>query len=60
MPDGLDQMGIIAASVHADITVVGAFQLFRILFLSVLIMPSVKFIVVRSEQKKRVSAENAG
>lgn len=42
VPGGLDQMGIIAASVHADVTVVTAFQLFRILFLSVFIVPFVK------------------
>ncbi|WP_251047431.1 AbrB family transcriptional regulator [Planococcus sp. ISL-110] len=60
VPGGLDQMGIIAASVHADVTVVTAFQLFRILFLTVLIVPFVKFVAVRSEQKKKVSAENAG
>lgn len=47
VPGGLDQMGIIAASVHADVTVVTAFQLFRILFVSVLIVPFVKFFVGR-------------
>lgn len=59
VPDGLDQMGIIAASVHADVAIVGAFQLFQILFLSVLIVLLVKFVAVGSEQQKRVSAENA-
>lgn len=44
VPGGLDQMGIIAASVHADVTVVTAFQLFRILFLSVFIVPFVKMM----------------
>ena len=47
VPGGLDQMGIIAASVHADVTVVTAFQLFRILFLSVFIVPLVKVIIRR-------------
>ncbi|RNF39032.1 AbrB family transcriptional regulator [Planococcus salinus] len=50
VPGGLDQMGIIAASVHADVTVVTAFQLFRILFLSVFIVPLVK-VVIRRRQK---------
>lgn len=48
VPGGLDQMGIIAASVHADVTVVTAFQLFRILFLSVFIVPFVKVVAGRS------------
>ncbi|WP_261384332.1 AbrB family transcriptional regulator [Planococcus sp. CPCC 101016] len=58
VPGGLDQMGIIAASVHADVTVVTAFQLFRILFLSVFIVPFVKLIAGRSAHRKKVSAEN--
>ncbi len=32
VPGGVDQMGIIAASIQADVTVVTSFQLFRILF----------------------------
>lgn len=51
VPGGLDQMGIIAASVHADVTVVTAFQLFRILFVSVLIVPFVKIVAKRAERK---------
>ena len=47
VPGGLDQMTIIAASVHADVTIVTAFQLFRIFFLSVCIIPFVKMIVNR-------------
>lgn len=50
VPGGLDQMGIIAASVHANVTIVTAFQLFRILIVSILIVPMVKFSV----QKLRV------
>lgn len=45
VPGGLDQMGIIAASVHANVTIVTAFQLFRILVVSILIVPMVKFFV---------------
>lgn len=58
VPGGLDQMGLIAASVQADVTVVTAFQLFRILFLSVLVVPFVKLVVGRSEQRKKVVEEN--
>lgn len=53
VPGGLDQMGIIAASVHADVTVVTAFQLFRILFLSVFIVPFVKVFAARDTKAKK-------
>lgn len=60
VPGGLDQMGIIAASVHADVTIVTAFQLFRILFLSVLIVPFVKIVAARNKKQARVAEENIG
>jgi len=52
VPGGLDQMGIIAASIQADVTVVTAFQLFRILFLSVFIIPFVKYVFSRDQRKR--------
>ncbi|MCP2035189.1 membrane AbrB-like protein [Planomicrobium sp. HSC-17F08] len=55
VPGGLDQMGIIAASVHADVTVVTAFQLFRILFLSVFIVPFVKFFAGKESRAENTS-----
>ncbi len=55
VPGGLDQMGIIAASVHADVTVVTAFQLFRILFVSMFIVPFVKIIAKRNESTQKQS-----
>lgn len=45
VPGGLDQMGIIAASVHANVTIVTAFQLFRVLIVSVFLVPLVKVFV---------------
>lgn len=51
VPGGLDQMGIIAASVQGDVTVVTAFQLFRILFLSVIVIPFIKFFVTRNRKR---------
>ncbi|MEG0260191.1 MAG: AbrB family transcriptional regulator [Lysinibacillus sp.] len=42
VPGGLDQMGIIATSVQADVTIVTAFQLMRVLFVSIFIVPFVK------------------
>lgn len=58
VPGGLDQMGIIAASVHADATIVTTFQLFRILFLSAFIIPFVKFIDSHSHARKQRSSGN--
>jgi len=45
VPGGLDQMGIIAASVHANVTIVTAFQLFRVLIVSIFLVPFVKVFV---------------
>ena len=47
VPGGLDQMGLIAASVGADVTIVTAFQLFRVLIVSILIIPSLKLLINR-------------
>lgn len=38
-PGGLDQMGLIASAVHAEVTVVVVFQLYRLLFIYFVIMP---------------------
>ncbi|WP_080875643.1 AbrB family transcriptional regulator [Oceanobacillus timonensis] len=53
VPGGVDQMGIIAASIQAEVTVVTSFQLFRIIFLSVIIIPFVKYMVGRDQKKVR-------
>ncbi|GEN87814.1 AbrB family transcriptional regulator [Oceanobacillus sp. FSL W8-0428] len=53
VPGGVDQMGIIAASIQADVTVVTSFQLFRILFLSIIIIPFVKYMVRREQRRGR-------
>jgi len=45
VPGGLDQMGIIASSVHANVTIVTAFQLFRVLVVSIFLVPFVKMFV---------------
>lgn len=50
VPGGLDQMGIISTSVHADSTVVTAFQLFRVLVVSIAIIPSIKYFTRRNDQ----------
>ncbi|MER2038020.1 MAG: AbrB family transcriptional regulator [Solibacillus sp.] len=42
-PGGLDQMGLLAAAVKADISVVTVFQLFRLLFIFLCILPLIKW-----------------
>ncbi|KGR78720.1 ammonia monooxygenase [Ureibacillus manganicus DSM 26584] len=42
-PGGMDQMGLIATAVHADATQVTVFQLFRMLFIYVVILPILKW-----------------
>lgn len=41
-PGGLDQMGLLAAAVRADISVVTIFQLFRLLFIFLVVLPLLK------------------
>lgn len=42
-PGGLDQMGLLASAVHADISIVTVFQLFRLLFIFLVILPLLKY-----------------
>lgn len=46
-PGGLDQMGLLAAAVGADISVVTVFQLFRILFIFLIVLPLMKWYYSR-------------
>ncbi|MGM9944653.1 MAG: AbrB family transcriptional regulator [Lysinibacillus sp.] len=43
-PGGLDQMGLLAAAVGADISIVTVFQLFRLLFIFLIVLPLLKFV----------------
>ncbi|MED1792192.1 AbrB family transcriptional regulator [Brevibacillus nitrificans] len=51
-PGGMDQMGIIAAEVHADLSVVICYQLFRTLFIF-LVVPSLIKAIFRSRMKRK-------
>ncbi|MBD8032730.1 AbrB family transcriptional regulator [Solibacillus merdavium] len=50
-PGGLDQMGLLAAAVKADISVVTVFQLFRLLFIFLCILPLIKWIYREREKE---------
>jgi membrane AbrB-like protein len=55
VPGGVDQMGIISASVNADSTIVTAFQLFRVLIISIAIVPSIKYLTSMKQKQSRVA-----
>ncbi len=58
---GLDQMGLLAAAVGADISVVSVFQMFRLLFVFIIVIPLLKlactWIDRRNVQINRKEAE---
>lgn len=46
-PGGLDQMSIMAHEVNADLSVVSGYQLFRLLFIFLIVSPLLKVIIAR-------------
>jgi len=55
-PGGMDQMSIIAHEVHADLSMVAGFQLFRMMFIF-FIIPSLLGLIIKSSRRKTL-AEN--
>ena len=53
-PGGLDQMVLLADAVHAEVSLVSLFQMFRLLFIFIIIMPLMKMFY-RWLEKKRLS-----
>lgn len=51
-PGGMDQMGIIAHEVNADLSTVASYQLFRMLFIYVAIPPLLRLVLKWSIKKK--------
>ncbi|MNI00522.1 putative ammonia monooxygenase [compost metagenome] len=43
-PGGMDQMSLIAQEIHADLTIVACYQLFRTLFIFIAVPPLIKWI----------------
>ena len=58
-PGGLDQMVLLANSIHGDVSLVSMFQTFRLLFIFILIMPLMKMFYRWSEKKKLSTIKNA-
>ncbi|MER1987240.1 MAG: AbrB family transcriptional regulator [Solibacillus sp.] len=53
-PGGLDQMAILATAVGADVSVVTLFQLFRILFIFLLVLPLLKWYYSRAQALEKL------
>jgi uncharacterized protein len=52
-PGGMDQMGIIAHEVNADLSMVTGYQLFRMFFIYFAVPPILKWVLVVSKRKKQ-------
>lgn len=61
-PGGMDQIGIIAAVIHADLSIVASYQLFRLFFIFFAIPPILKVFIgfLRKRQSHDVHKEKAG
>lgn len=57
-PGGMDQMGLVATALHADATKVTIFQLFRMLFIYIVILPLLKWGMLRHKKEIRSSCDN--
>ncbi|WP_404451935.1 AbrB family transcriptional regulator [Virgibacillus necropolis] len=51
-PGGMDQMGIIAHEIHANLSIVSGYQLFRLFFIFFAVPPLLKFIFKIIDRKK--------
>ncbi len=50
-PGGMDQMGIIAAEIHADLSIVAGYQLFRLFFIFFVVPPLLRWFIHYLYQK---------
>lgn len=55
-PGGMDQMGIIAHEVHADVATVSCYQLFRTLLIFIAIPPFVRLLLGRINAKQQTES----
>ena len=58
-PGGIAEMGVTAAVAQADLSVVSAYQLFRLFFIFFVVIPAVQWYFSRQEQKKGHYREKA-
>ncbi len=55
-PGGIAEMGVTAAVARADLSVVSAYQLFRLFFIFFVVIPAVQWYFTRQDQKKGMTA----
>lgn len=57
-PGGLDQMVLLADAIGADVSIVSIFQIFRLLFIFLLVMPALKFYYGYTAKKREQDQQN--
>lgn len=57
-PGGMDQMGIIAHEVKADLSTVTSYQLFRMLYIYIAVPPLLRFVLKLSNRRKNNKSMN--
>ncbi|WP_246041664.1 AbrB family transcriptional regulator [Robertmurraya kyonggiensis] len=55
-PGGMDQMGIMAAEIHADLSMVAGYQLFRLFFIFFVVPPVLRIFIQYLYRKKEIAA----
>jgi membrane AbrB-like protein len=55
-PGGMDQLGILAHEVHADLSMVTGYQLFRLFFIYLVVPPALRLFFKKADKKTAKSA----
>ncbi|WP_249435784.1 AbrB family transcriptional regulator [Paenibacillus sp. Marseille-Q4541] len=58
-PGGMDQMSIMAHEIHADLSVVAVYQLFRLLFIYFAVPPLLR-LIIQFIQKRKIADKRVG
>jgi membrane AbrB-like protein len=54
-PGGMDKMGIIAAEIHADLSIVAGYQLFRLFFIFFVVPPILRIFILYLNREKEAA-----
>ena len=57
-PGGVAEMSVTALSIHADVSIVASFHLFRILFILFIVSPLMKWILLKTGERSSKSYSN--
>lgn len=58
-PGGMDQMGIIATVIHADLSIVAGFQLFRLFFIFFVVPPFLRVFIGYLINRQKLESKNS-